>query len=283
MPSKVSFQVRQLGVRPLWDTTRGKGVRVAVLDSGVSTSEALPQERVEALAADGAEQRPPTDPHGTRCASLIASGLARGEGIAPEADLLGIQVCAASGAPLLPLVKLGFQLALAKECDVISCSFVLEQVDDELHQLVRQAHLAGVPVIAAAGNIAQPALPPLFPEAVQNAIVVSALDVDNVPLPMRVTTFTDIFALGQNLHVVEGDGLVTTWDGATSGAAAITSGVVALALSLVTPQKRRRVGTLIDGLLKSSATRSPSPDGSGLPELLRINPARLLEQVQQLT
>jgi len=199
-----------------------------------------------------------------------ARNLVRSPGFAAVAVLIvGLGV----GAPTLVSVKQAIALAVERKCHVISCSFVLPAIDDALRDLVRDAHAVGRVVVAAAGN--KPEDRAAFPEDVPHAIVVSALDSDDVPLRTRRTRWTDVYAFGGDLDVVDGDGLKRTWPGQTSRAAAIVSGIVALALATVPAQERSALGMAIEGLLKSTATRV-----RGDASILRINAKRLLATVK---
>lgn len=269
-----AHQIAYLQIEKLWQRTRGAGVRVAVLDSGVQTSAALPAKRVERLRADGQAPSPTADPHGTFCASLIASEKADTEGIAPEAKILSIQVSTASTNIAAANVASALALALARGCDVISCSFTLNKWGGKQQQildLVRQAHLAGIPVLGAHGNT--PGQVALFPETVPHAITVSANNDAGRPLAVNHNAWTDIFALGDRLHVVDTAGLRVAWPGQTSGATAIVSGVVALCLSAVSKSKRARVGMAIEGLLKTTGTTMASSTQR------RINAQKLMDAV----
>jgi hypothetical protein len=273
-----SFQVEHLGIQNLWQTTRGDGVRVAVLDTGVTLSDALPAERIEAIESDGTAQSPTALSHGTRCISLIASSSEDAEGIAPECQVLSIRANSVNDRFSPLRVKRGLRFALDRSCDVISCSFTLPRVDEELRELVREAHLAGIPIIAATGN--DPDAKDEFPSKVPHATVIGALDAANAPLRGRHTPWTDAFCLGDDLDVVDGDGAAVSWSGLSSGAAAIVSGIVALALAPLSVARRRRAGILVDGLIKTTARAEHSP---GFPNnrLLRVDPARFFHAIQE--
>jgi hypothetical protein len=75
--------------------------------------------------------------------------------------------------------------------------------------------------------------------------------------------------------VVNGSGLTRTWPGKTSGATALTAGVVALALAAVPKNQRVSVGMAIEGLLKATAANeAPQADGS---PVLRIQPKAFVD------
>jgi membrane-anchored mycosin MYCP len=263
MPS-ASSQVVRLELEPIWESTRGAGIRVAVLDTGVARSSALPEDRVRSIRADGGAPNATADTHGTSCCSLVASSGSGAEGAAPEADVLSIQIATQSRDIRAAQVVRGLERALAEGCHVISCSFTLASWAGHkgaIMDLVRRAHLAGIPVLAAAGNdVGQKSR---FPEEIQHAIVVSAHDVNGAPLHVKFNQWTDIFCLGEELSVVDSDGSSQPWSGLTSGATALTAGVVALALASAPPAKRAKVGIAMEPLLKNSGTRFTLPGATG--------------------
>src|SRR6187401_933297 len=92
MPDPWHFD--ELEIPALQEHTRGEGIRVAVLDTGVARAGGA-FASLRSLTADGA----PTDDvdldgHGTACASLIASLDDDAPGVAPAADLISIRVTA---------------------------------------------------------------------------------------------------------------------------------------------------------------------------------------------
>jgi membrane-anchored mycosin MYCP len=256
-----SNQVVRLGLEEVWRTTRGAGVRVAVLDTGAWTSAALPANRVQTMRADGGAPGPTTDPHGTFCGALVGSSAADAEGAAPEANLLAIQIATRSEDISAVDVTGGLERALAEGCDVISCSFTLQSWGGQaaaIQDLVRQAHSRGIPVLAAHGNAPDDATP--FPEEAPQAIVVSAHD-EHARVQAVKFAVTDLFCLGDNLTVVNGSGQRRTWTGLTSGATALLAGVVALGLAAVPEEKRVSAGMAVADLLKASGASMQLPDG----------------------
>ena len=139
-----------------WDTTMGKGVRIAILDSGVDAShpdiapnlalnlseiDQSPQTGLPSACDDGSPQD--QEGHGTWSASLAAAALGPGTGdvigVAPAATLLNIKVlerlpdttvngslaaqCAAGeGSGLLSWVIKGIEDAMTNRADIISMS-----------------------------------------------------------------------------------------------------------------------------------------------------------------
>jgi hypothetical protein len=197
-------------------------------------------------------------------------------GVAPEARVLSVRVTTAGGAYTKSGLKRGLRVALDAGCDVISCSFTLPRSDRELAELVREAHMKGVVVLAATGN--KPSLDADFPHLVPHAVVVGAVDAQGKRMRGKVTEWTDVFSLGEKLDVASPNGSVKPWNGQSSGATALVAGVVALALAPFSGAERVRRGQLVDGALKATATRSNSSDmPSGV--LLRLDALAFIQSL----
>jgi subtilisin family serine protease len=161
-------------------TDRGRGVTVALIDSGVDTRhESLQKAHISAIDViqDGAA--PPPETHGTVMASIIA-GSGKARGLAPEVDLLAIrafsEVDPESGESKSDSfhVAKAVSLALDRHARIINLS--LAGPNDPLVRLsVEQAVLTGTLVIAAAGN-GGPDGPTVYPAAQRGVIAVTATD-----------------------------------------------------------------------------------------------------------
>jgi subtilisin family serine protease len=176
-----------------WDVTRGKGVRIAILDSGVDAShpdlapnlalnlsEVNPAE-MPSVCDDGTPQD--QDGHGTWTASLAGAALGPGTGkmvgVAPSATILNIKVLermpAATGADdmarcnageatgLMSWVIQGIDDAITNKADIISMSLgtIVDLSTGDgaglkavFDQVTAAAARAGIVLVAAAGNSA---------------------------------------------------------------------------------------------------------------------------------
>jgi serine protease AprX len=146
----------------------GKGVSVAVIDSGIKTHAALSNKVVAniAVAAGGATD---TYGHGTHIAGIIAgNGKAAANvtalytgGVAPGALLINVRVLGADGSGLTSDVIAGIDWAINNRgkynIRVINLSLghpVMESsATDPLCEAVARAVQAGIVVVASAGNV----------------------------------------------------------------------------------------------------------------------------------
>ena len=152
----------------LWSQgTTGRGVTVAVLDSGVAADPDLvsPANRILA-SVNFADQRLVADPggHGTHVAGIIAGNGTRsaGEfvGVAPEANIVDVRVLSSHGSGRISSVIRGIEWVLANRVTynirVINLSFgappPTSYRTDPLSAAVEIAWRRGLVVVAAAGN-----------------------------------------------------------------------------------------------------------------------------------
>ena len=108
-PGPGQWFMEPYGIPELWETTRGEGVTVAVIDSGVNDNHENLTGRVTAAKDFSGTGRDGTEPvgaesiihHGTAVAGVIAgSGTGSGPvGVAPEADIASASVWLGGGAP----------------------------------------------------------------------------------------------------------------------------------------------------------------------------------------
>jgi subtilisin family serine protease len=257
-----------LDVPALHARSRGKGIRVAVLDSGVADGGGN-FTSLRSFAADGACIDPlDDDGHGTACASLIASLSEDAPGIAPEAELISVRVCL-GGALSESCVRQGLATAAHLGCDVISCSFVLPEVGPKTLDSIREITNTGTVIVAASGN--DPNRPSAFPERTPNVLVVGPYNRERELVQSRFGLFTDVLAPGDDLPIVTRDGSIAAF-GESSSAAAITAAIVAIVLGAT---RKQHVRLALEGLVKASA--SVGADGRRL-----LNPNRLLDAALKL-
>jgi subtilisin family serine protease len=164
------------GFRPKsdWRSSTGRGVSVAVIDSGVDKDHPDLQGRVaESVEArvDGkrvvfeASNSGDAAGHGTACAGIIAR-------VAPEAQINSIKVLGAAGLGDGHVFLAGLEYAIKKRYKVINLSLgtTKPQSFSPLHDLLDRAYQAGCIVVAAANNLPQPSFPSVFSSSLISVI-----------------------------------------------------------------------------------------------------------------
>ncbi|BAJ28681.1 MULTISPECIES: S8 family serine peptidase [Kitasatospora] len=146
------------GLDKVWSVSKGDGVTVAVIDSGVdATHPDLTGSVLEGYDPSGSGQNTrPTDPHGTGMASLIV-GHGHGEGtgvlgLAPGAKVLPVFKDSASGGDAIPE---GIKWAVDNGAKVISISLAGlggPGSASDLTEAVAYAAKHDVLIVAGAGN-----------------------------------------------------------------------------------------------------------------------------------
>ncbi len=234
----------------LWDRSRGEGVRVAVIDTGVDAEHPQLTGAVDVAAGadlipedkqrDGAPQGPTADlvGHGTKVAGIIAARPAEDTGfvgIAPEATIIPIRQNDADGAGNTETLAQGIRHAIREKADVINISqdTVKPLPDDHpLKAAVDEALAADIVVVASAGNDgADGQLKNTFPASLPGVLAVAASDRNNErALFSQRGEFVGVAAPGVDIvSTVPGGGHCA--DNGTSFAAPFVAGVAALLLA----------------------------------------------------
>jgi len=151
------WNLRRVGAAALWRRTpRGAGIRVAVLDTGVSPVEDLPPSTLlpGVSLVPGVASAADDQGHGTHVAGTIAQATHNGLGVAgmaPAVEILPIKVLAASGAGSSATVAAGIDYAVDHGAQVVHLSLG-GPYSDAVALAVSRAVASGALVVAAAGN-----------------------------------------------------------------------------------------------------------------------------------
>ena len=191
----------------IWKGRTGRGVRVAVVDSGIDTEhpdlKGKVKESVEAVAEDGRiEFRPSTSGdqagHGTACAGIIAS-------VAPEVELYSVKVLGPKASGSGDMFLVGLDYAIKQKFQVINLSLGTTKRDffAPLHDLLDRAYQSGCIVVSAANNLPYPSYPSIFSSSVVSVVKRSGGD-----------PFNFGYRYGQVIELVApGVEVKTTWPG----------------------------------------------------------------------
>lgn len=247
-PGGTQYALERLQIEPVRRVTRGGGVRVAMVDSGVDVAHpAFAGLSLAVIDVIKNHNRPTPEAHGTAIAGIIAGGDSLG-GVAPEAELFAIrafhQSSGSGGAARSSsyYVSKGISRAVEAMSRVINLSLTGPQ-DRLVTQAVEQALLARIVVVAAAGN-AGPKAPPAYPAAQAGVIAVTATDrKDRLYKHANQGRYVTLAAPGVDI-LVAGPGGGYEYMSGTSMAAAYVSGLATLMIARqdgLTPSQVRKV------------------------------------------
>ncbi|GAA0999300.1 type VII secretion-associated serine protease mycosin [Acrocarpospora macrocephala] len=243
------WPLRAMDVQEAWQRSRGAGVTVAVLDTGVDPRHPdLAGVVVRGPDLTGAD-RTRFGRHGTAMASLIAGrGHGAGRtlgvlGVAPEARILSVRVTLENDDPQRGDARVGARSGLAvgiryavdHGAQVISMSLGggegVQEGSPEEEDAVRYALGKNVVLIASAGNDGAGANRRNFPAGYPGVIAVGAVDerLRRAPFSNR-HDYLSVVAPGTGIVSADGPDSYLIADG-TSSAAAFVAGVAALVRS----------------------------------------------------
>ncbi|MFE0329598.1 type VII secretion-associated serine protease mycosin [Streptomyces sp. NPDC058960] len=215
----------------------GKGVTVAVIDTGVDSS----NRQLSAAVASGSKSyvggsgTQDLEGHGTRVAGIIAARPMKGtgfEGIAPNAKILSLRYTGGENKQgNSGTMASAIRDAVAKGVDIINISSDTANKKDDptLRSAVAAAVNAGALIVAAAGNDgADGASADTFPASYPGVLAVAASDRnDERAFFSQAGDFVDVAAPGVGMVSTVPKGGQCTADG-TSFAAPYVAGVAAL-------------------------------------------------------
>lgn len=211
-----------------WSTNyTGKGVKVAVIDSGIDKN----HEDLKisgCFSASDAATCSDDEGHGTHVTGIIGAldndiGIA---GVAPNADIYSARVSNLNGEIWANDVLTAVDWAISENVDIINISLGTRRYSPSFDNAVTKAFKEGIIVVAAAGNDDHGTV--RYPAALPNVIAVSAVTEDN-----KTADFSNI---GNEIDFsAPGDVILSTYIGntyvgmsGTSMAAPFVTGVIAL-------------------------------------------------------
>ncbi|WP_188208243.1 S8 family peptidase [Alkalibacillus aidingensis] len=210
----------------------GRGVKVAVIDSGISPHEDLEISGGVSMVNYTNSYRDDNG-HGTHVAGIIgARDNDRGiVGVAPESEIYAVKVLDQDGYGYMSDVIAGVDWSIQQGVDVINLSLGSERYSPIFENLVNAAASEDIVIIAAAGNDGTPEgieNNVSYPARYDHAIGVGAIDQDQERADFSSTGSTvelaapgvDILSTYLNNHYVRMDG--------TSSASPFVAGVAAL-------------------------------------------------------
>jgi len=175
--------VNQIKAPDAWDATKAKGIKVAILDTGIDCDhpDIKPNYKFGVSFIDDESSAMDYNGHGTHCAGIVAAAI-NGEGVvgvAPSAYLYAVKVLSRTGSGAWSSLIAGIDWCINKKnLDILSMSLGGSSAPSALEAICNAAWNQGAILIAAAGN--DYGGPVSHPAKYKSVIAVSAIDSSNV-------------------------------------------------------------------------------------------------------
>ncbi|MGW1885241.1 type VII secretion-associated serine protease mycosin [Streptomyces sp. NPDC001970] len=248
--ASIPWSLQRVLLDELWQDTKGKGIRVAVIDTGVDDVNPQLRPAVDASAGrdflkpgkdDRDSDRGKTDGtvdevgHGTKVAGIIAARPRKGTGfvgLAPEATIIPIRQNDEKNSGKSNTMADAIDHAIANRADVINISQDTTQAlgpQSDLGRAVARAIAQDIVVVASAGNDGMAGeLKNTYPAAFDGVLAVASSDRNNERAAFsQAGEFVGVAAPGVDIvSTVPGGGQCV--DNGTSFSAPYVAGVAAL-------------------------------------------------------
>lgn len=228
------WALNKLQAEQLWTKSKGDGVKVAVLDTGVQgnhpdlAAQLLPGK--DYVDPDNTQSVDP-DGHGTHVAGIIAASMNDFgvTGLAPNVNILPVRVMDENGNGSWFDIIDAITYAVDEGADVINMSFGVDYSDWEpLTLAVEHARLKGAALVASSGNTEDSAM--MIPARTPGVIGVGGTTSDDAHVwDSNFNSSVDLSAPGEDIYSTYKDSSYAPIGG-TSMAAAYASATLALTL-----------------------------------------------------
>ncbi|MBD2566618.1 S8 family peptidase [Anabaena lutea] len=151
------WNLHKIGIEGAWNLTKGSGIKVAVIDTGITQVRDLAETKfVKGYDfVNDTEVANDDNGHGTHVAGTVAQATNNNYGVAGvayEASLMPLKVLNAYGSGTVADIAEAIKFAADKGADVINMSLGGGGESQLMKEAIEYAHRKGVVIIAAAGN-----------------------------------------------------------------------------------------------------------------------------------
>lgn len=173
-----------MGVHRIWPVTKGKGAKVAIIDTGVDAGHPDLKGNIKQVKDFTVSRGKGKDAqgHGTHVAGIIAAN-GKLKGFAPEAELYILKALGDDGAGQPEWINNALKWCGNNGIHVANLSLGAEYDDPSLHEAVRYAYDKGVTLVCAAGNEGDNdpnTIEVNYPGFYDETISVAAIDYDKI-------------------------------------------------------------------------------------------------------
>ncbi len=236
----------------------GKGVKIAILDSGLNNHSELRTEYIR----DGYNSIDPnTQPlddfgHGTFITGVIAAtyndkGFI---GVAPDVEIYPVKVLNQYGIGDIEDVVKGIEWCIENDIDIINMSFAVTKDHNNLKNAIQSALNAGIFIVASAKNSSGGIVG--YPASYEGVISVAAIDSDLNISKTSSRGKIDYSAPGVDIVTITHDGKYQYFSG-NSIATPFITGLIALLLQSNNEVNNESIHTILEPFVKDLGTSVP--------------------------
>ncbi|MBO8128899.1 MAG: S8 family peptidase [Peptococcaceae bacterium] len=261
----IPWGIDRIGANRVWRVTRGRSVRIAILDTGINLDHPELAPNIKGGYNVLTPSAAPEDDHGhgSHIAGIIAAA-DNGWGIiggSPEASIYAVKILNRFGKGTIVDVISGLQWCLDNKIYLVNLSLGTNQPSKALHQAVKAATRMGMIIVTGAGNDGSSQSVD-YPGAYPETITVGAVDYNN-----KLAYFSskeaevNFIAPGVDILSTSSVGQYARFSGTSMAAAHVTA---AFALLLGTYGKSHRLVNLLRETAEKLPDLAPEEQGVGL-------------------
>lgn len=278
-------------IEGLWNETKGEGVTVAVLDSGIDTKNSTLAAKIDFKNSynykDLNQNITDEYSHGTHCAGLIASdGFEDFSGIAPNATLIVAKVMKSNSLNSSVLIDALRAIIKLPQVDIISMSLEIIQYNDELNQVFEEAVLKHNKIIICANgnsNSFNPERRDVYPAKLSlnmPIISIGSFESDNKYSSFNLLNIPTVCCPGNKVYSYLKNGSKAEHSG-SSQSAAIGAGIASLMVSYMKKMDKKITPTIVKELMLQSSFQIQ--DTTYQLVFNRFNPVHIITTINQLS
>ncbi len=178
----MDYGVEMIGAPLEWKETKGKGIKVGIIDTGVDYNHPDLKDRItECKNFTNENSDMDLNGHGTHVAGIIGASL-NGIGIvgvAPECEIYSAKAFKKDGSADNYAIAESLEWMIKKNVNVINMSFASEKPSEEIYKKIVKAYNKGIILVAAAGNDGSTVNSIGYPAKWKEVIAVTAVDIEN--------------------------------------------------------------------------------------------------------
>lgn len=245
----------------------GEGIRVAIIDTGISPDSPLAGMRQVDLLSEYHGESPEFHPHGDTMASILLGAGNQVQGLAPSADAISFRIGDETGYSSSFLLAEAIVAAVDSGANIINISMGSDYASGLVNAAVDYAAQRNVLIVASAGNNGQPYLS--SPASNDYVVAVGSIDANGSHASFsNMGDALDLSAPGIDIPSLAGEDL--TWSTGTSPSAMVTTGLIVATASELGLSIPDAYDLITSNLNEAGAPGTDPVYGGGSPDFWRI-------------